>query len=244
MSKEDSDATGLRLDAGGLAGALGAAAGRIVSESGRVGVRAGSGSAGAEVGVWPRFGRSCRGDVLGRSGVTTCLRRPISGVPRASRRAPVPLSFTVPSGKAARGRLPEWPKGAVCKTVGLAYVGSNPTPATTCGNSPWPAHMRPGADLVSGWPCAAGSCHMRVAVPNTCPSLAGSADGDLLLTESRVASVIPSLENARRVGRRGHVHASASRQAGHGPASGSQRSGLLGPASPACTPSGRRCRWR
>ena len=28
------------------------------------------------------------------------------------------------------GRLPEWPKGAVCKTVGLAYVGSNPTPAT------------------------------------------------------------------------------------------------------------------
>ena len=30
----------------------------------------------------------------------------------------------------AHGRLPEWPKGAVCKTVGLAYVGSNPTPAT------------------------------------------------------------------------------------------------------------------
>jgi hypothetical protein len=28
------------------------------------------------------------------------------------------------------GRLPEWPKGAVCKIVGLAYVGSNPTPAT------------------------------------------------------------------------------------------------------------------
>ncbi len=23
-----------------------------------------------------------------------------------------------------------------CKTVGLAYVGSNPTPATTCGNGP------------------------------------------------------------------------------------------------------------
>ena len=28
------------------------------------------------------------------------------------------------------GRLPERPKGAVCKTVGSAYVGSNPTPAT------------------------------------------------------------------------------------------------------------------
>ena len=29
------------------------------------------------------------------------------------------------------GRLPEWPKGAVCKTAGIAYVGSNPTPATS-----------------------------------------------------------------------------------------------------------------
>src|SRR6185437_10113565 len=28
------------------------------------------------------------------------------------------------------GGLPEWPKGAVCKTAGSAYVGSNPTPAT------------------------------------------------------------------------------------------------------------------
>src|SRR6266571_1778809 len=27
---------------------------------------------------------------------------------------------------------------APCKTVGSAYVGSNPTPATTCGNGPWP----------------------------------------------------------------------------------------------------------
>src|SRR5262249_41535505 len=32
---------------------------------------------------------------------------------------------------AVPGGLPEWPKGAVCKTVGSAYVGSNPTPATT-----------------------------------------------------------------------------------------------------------------
>jgi hypothetical protein len=37
---------------------------------------------------------------------------------------------------AAHGRLPEWPKGAVCKTVGSAYVGSNPTPATTSQNRP------------------------------------------------------------------------------------------------------------
>jgi hypothetical protein len=37
------------------------------------------------------------------------------------------------------GRLPERPKGAVCKTVGSAYVGSNPTPATTSGNA---SHLR------------------------------------------------------------------------------------------------------
>src|SRR5215472_19180203 len=45
-----------------------------------------------------------------------------------------PLFFSLPPHSAARGRLPEWPKGAVCKTVGLAYVGSNPTPATPQGN--------------------------------------------------------------------------------------------------------------
>jgi hypothetical protein len=32
-----------------------------------------------------------------------------------------------------RGGLPEWSKGAVCKTAGSAYVGSNPTPATHVG---------------------------------------------------------------------------------------------------------------
>src|SRR5262245_24894925 len=47
------------------------------------------------------------------------------------------LSFTVPSDVAARGRLPEWPKGAVCKTVGSAYDGSNPSPATT-----WKVQLR------------------------------------------------------------------------------------------------------
>src|SRR5689334_6615739 len=43
---------------------------------------------------------------------------------------------------AAYGRLPEWPKGAVCKTVGSAYVGSNPTPATRCENAPLAANSR------------------------------------------------------------------------------------------------------
>jgi hypothetical protein len=38
----------------------------------------------------------------------------------------------------ATGRVPERPKGAVCKTAGFAYTGSNPVPATlplTCGNA-------------------------------------------------------------------------------------------------------------
>src|ERR1035438_4985851 len=44
---------------------------------------------------------------------------------------------------------------AVCKTVGLAYVGSNPTPATTCENGPWPGHTR-----ARGPPCCSPTvCH-------------------------------------------------------------------------------------
>ena len=49
---------------------------------------------------------------------------------RLTFRSRLGLSFSVPPALAADGRLPEWPKGAVCKTVGSAYVGSNPTPAT------------------------------------------------------------------------------------------------------------------
>jgi hypothetical protein len=36
---------------------------------------------------------------------------------------------------------------SVCKTVGSAYVGSNPTPATTSGNGPWPG-VSPGSRAV------------------------------------------------------------------------------------------------
>ena len=46
--------------------------------------------------------------------------------------------------------------GAVCKTVGSAYVGSNPTPATTCGNGPLAADSR-------GWRAVflcPGVCHL------------------------------------------------------------------------------------
>src|SRR5690242_16701203 len=63
---------------------------------------------------------------------------------------------------AAYGRLPEWPKGAVCKTVGSAYVGSNPTPATTSEQPPTSGYVV-GAVLVADRPMqpdAAGSRHM------------------------------------------------------------------------------------
>jgi hypothetical protein len=36
---------------------------------------------------------------------------------------------------AGHGKESVW-AAAVCKTVGSAYVGSNPTPATTCENGP------------------------------------------------------------------------------------------------------------
>ena len=53
-------------------------------------------------------------------------------------------------------RLPEGPKRAVCKTVGSAYVGSNPTPATTCGNGPLAANSRAGGPFL----LCPGVCHL------------------------------------------------------------------------------------
>ena len=37
------------------------------------------------------------------------------------------------------GGMPEWPKGADCKSAGFAYGGSNPSPPTGCGNLAPPA---------------------------------------------------------------------------------------------------------
>lgn len=45
------------------------------------------------------------------------------------------VSLRPVAGQPVNGGLPEWSKGAVCKTAGSAYVGSNPTPATN-GYSP------------------------------------------------------------------------------------------------------------
>jgi hypothetical protein len=65
------------------------------------------------------------------------------------------------------GRLPEWPKGAVCKTVGSAYVGSNPTPATTCENGPLAADSR----LCGPFVLCPAVCHLVTprATMSRCP---------------------------------------------------------------------------
>jgi hypothetical protein len=42
---------------------------------------------------------------------------------------------------------------AVCKTVGSAYVGSNPTPATTCENGPLAGNSRLCGPFFSAPPC-------------------------------------------------------------------------------------------
>ena len=83
----------------------------------------------------------------------------VLGGGRGCRKQPAgPLSFTVPSCGAVPGRLPERPKGAVCKTVGFAFPGSNPGPATTCGNGPWPGVSR---DLRAGAFGSVGSRHIH-----------------------------------------------------------------------------------
>jgi hypothetical protein len=82
-----------------------------------------------------------------RAGAGKVLR-----VPCTCRKQPEgPLSFTVPSCGAAQGRLPERPKGAVCKTVGYAFPGSNPGPATTTTTTEQPGRSACGGDVETLW---------------------------------------------------------------------------------------------
>src|SRR3982751_2838576 len=48
------------------------------------------------------------------------------------------------------GGLPEWPKGADCKSVGSAYEGSNPSPATPRYDGPRPVSGRGPSPLPAG----------------------------------------------------------------------------------------------
>src|ERR1700721_3058672 len=85
---------------------------------------------------WPSV-RRCRG-----------RERPPGGPRRNRSRCPLFFSLLPPQCGAVHGRLPEWPKGTVCKTVGSAYVGSNPTPATTCGDGPLAGNSRLGGPFL------------------------------------------------------------------------------------------------
>jgi hypothetical protein len=89
------------------------------------------------------FARVWAGQASCADGVRGCPRRSAGGSPRARtyggrrRRGKAdPIAFMQADGHVAHY------EGAVCKTVGSAYVGSNPTPATTCKNGPLAANFR------------------------------------------------------------------------------------------------------
>ena len=92
-----------------------------------------------------------------------------------SRPAHSPLFFSVPPGARRHpGRLPERPKGAVCKTVGYAFGGSNPPPATSCENGPLAANCRLCGPFCLVPPCVT-LCRCR---PLCCGVHGHIADGD------------------------------------------------------------------
>ena len=144
---------------------------------------------------------------------------------RLTVRSRLGLSFSVPPALAAHGRLPEWPKGAVCKTVGSAYVGSNPTPATTCENGPLAANSR-----ASGpFPSCPAVCH-RVRSSEE-PGQRVQREGRSTSTSARVVDELAGRGFAasrhacvRRVG----CPARSRARCGHGPFPGSL------PPNPAC----------
>ena len=101
-------------------------------------------------GVPAYFGRSaCSAD-----GVRGCPRDPPSGCQRPRTYGGQRWRGECHSAAFAqvRGYVMGWGV-AVCKTVGSAYVGSNPTPATTCGNGPLAAETRPAGRFLLVTPC-------------------------------------------------------------------------------------------
>ncbi len=105
---------------------------------------------GAVLVVVQAFSHVCAGQDVSTDGVR--------GYPRAGpRKLPRARTFSGQGRRAERhttsfsqisGRV-EGQAVAVCKTVGSAYVGSNPTPATTCENGPLAAETRPGGPFPS-----------------------------------------------------------------------------------------------
>ena len=63
-----------------------------------------------------------------RTGVGARFPRVFAALTRGARKRTISrLLCWIPGG------VPEWPKGPDCKSDGSAFVGSNPTPSTTCG---------------------------------------------------------------------------------------------------------------
>ena len=71
----------------------------------------------------------------------TAAIRDIHGMSRTTQLTPAKSSQVITYG--AAGAV------TVCKTVGSAYVGSNPTPATTCENGPLAVNSRLGGPFPS-----------------------------------------------------------------------------------------------
>ena len=119
--------------------------------------------------------------------------------------------------------------GAGCKTVGSAYVGSNPTPATTCENAPLAANSRAGG----AFPLCPGVCHLVAlwTVMLRCPRTYSGRPSARLGRSVRAATTV----GVRSCGGRSAPSA-VSRTATDGRASGrfrldQRRSGRLADAS-------------
>jgi hypothetical protein len=121
------------------------------------------------------------------------------------------------------------PKGAVCKTVGSAYVGSNPTPATTCENAPLAANSRAsGAFLL-----CPGVCHLVAlwTVMLRCPrTYSGRPPVRLGRSVCRVTTVGVRSYDGRRAQLRRSVCTVGCFTDGHGRAASAAHSGLTSPA--------------
>ena len=121
-----------------------------------------AGRAGEDPARWCSRGRSRRKGTRQPEVPSACgfvvLYGPVRGCPQDRRRGG-PGARTY-SGQGPRREphgepFPQFRDGmemqvvAGCKTVGSAYVGSNPTPATTCENGPPAAEPRPGGPFPS-----------------------------------------------------------------------------------------------
>src|SRR6266545_1163114 len=103
-------------------------------------------------------------------------------------------------GRVGMGRVPERPKGAVCKTAGFAYTGSNPVPATpplTCRNGSCVASVTPAgrARLPSSFPPPDALPTVLACLWPPGPRMHSISPGDLVSVRwrrSRWASAPPS----------------------------------------------------